>query len=552
MTVQQQQALDSLYAIDNIVTIKITMNPSDWDALRTEEPKGGRCNFNWTKSRYTWRKATSVEISGTQFPQRTTFTKVGVKKKSFCGSFSNDKPCLHVDLGKYRDDNIAAAESLIGTQYLTLNNSIQDPSYIRQPVGYKLFDLAGLPHSRCNFARVFVNGVPIGEGIVGVDSPGVYVNAEPIMPRYIERNFDGNMNGNLYELEHGDDLVRDRLPFIGVEDVSKFEDRADLKVAIDRIDANGVAGASEVIDMDQFIRLYAMDFFLKHWDGYSRNTNNTYLYNDVNAVAAPGVGDVKLKFIPWGVDQILQPPRSFRLETEGRIAKLVREDDARLAQLTEQVRTYRETVFGRAVQQSVLKPMIDGMEKTLVRLGVPDAGRRIAEVRRQLQLATSAGYLFGGVPAGSVVHVLTDTGECLHASNTEAIPAGAVPPVNFEVVHQPLAEPSDDSDLWTMGDLGVGKSLTSRAYGRVLHASAMTSSRGHKLLYTCAANNTERAEEFTLEPVRPPNGSQFAHTGYFRLLSARTGRKGAYGDDATPSGRPRVYQDDPGSNLSLY
>ena len=240
-----------------------------------------------------------MEISGTRFPQRSTFTKVGVKKKSFCGSFSNDKPCLHVDLGKYRDDNIAAAESLIGSQYLTLNNSIQDPSYIRQPVGYKLFDLAGLPHSRCNFARVFVNGVPIGEGIVGVDSPGVYVNAEPIMPCYIERNFDGNMNGNLYEIEHGDDLVRDRLRFIGVEDLSKFEDRADLKVAIDRIDANGVAGASEVIDMDQFIRLYAMDFFLKHWDGYSRNTNNTYLYNDVNAVASPGVGDVKLKFIPW-------------------------------------------------------------------------------------------------------------------------------------------------------------------------------------------------------------------------------------------------------------
>ena len=204
MTAQQQQALDSLYAIDNVVTIKITMPPDEWEALRTEEPKGGRCNFNWKEgARFTWRKATSVEISGTRFPQRTTFTKVGVKKKSFCGSFNNEKPCLHVDLGKYRDANIAAAENLIGSQYLTLNNSIQDPSYIRQPLVYKLFDLAALPHSRCNFARVFVNGVPIGEGIVGVDSPGVYVNAEPIMPRYIERNFAGNMNGNLYELEHG-------------------------------------------------------------------------------------------------------------------------------------------------------------------------------------------------------------------------------------------------------------------------------------------------------------------------------------------------------------
>ncbi|HYY01698.1 MAG TPA: CotH kinase family protein, partial [Mycobacterium sp.] len=35
-----------------------------------------------------------------------------------------------------------------------LNNSIQDRSYIRQPLGYTLLAMAGLPHSRCNFVRV--------------------------------------------------------------------------------------------------------------------------------------------------------------------------------------------------------------------------------------------------------------------------------------------------------------------------------------------------------------------------------------------------------------
>jgi len=63
MSAEQQQKLDSLYAIDNVLTIKITMPQGDWDAVRTEQPKGGRCNFEWTGgSRYTWRKATSVEI----------------------------------------------------------------------------------------------------------------------------------------------------------------------------------------------------------------------------------------------------------------------------------------------------------------------------------------------------------------------------------------------------------------------------------------------------------------------------------------------------------
>ena len=198
MSVQQQQALDSLYAIDNVLTIKITMPQTDWDAVRTEQPAGGVCNFQWIgDSRYTWRTATSVEISGTSFPaQPTVFTRVGVKKKSFCGSINSDKPCLHIDFGKFSKANVPTIEALIGSRYLTLNNTIQDPSYIRQPVGYRLLAMAGLPNSRCNFARVFVNGTLIGQGVSGVNSPGIFVNAEPVMPRYIERNFNGNMNGN--------------------------------------------------------------------------------------------------------------------------------------------------------------------------------------------------------------------------------------------------------------------------------------------------------------------------------------------------------------------
>ena len=112
MSAEQQQKLDSLYAIDNVLTIKITMPQGDWDAVRTEQPKGGRCNFEWTGgSRYTWRKATSVEISGTNFPARTTFTDMGVKKKSFCGSLRSDKPCLHIDFGRFRMRPFPSAET---------------------------------------------------------------------------------------------------------------------------------------------------------------------------------------------------------------------------------------------------------------------------------------------------------------------------------------------------------------------------------------------------------------------------------------------------------
>ncbi len=419
---QEQHALDSLYAIDNVLTIDITLPQADWDAVRSEQPAGGVCNFDWTGgSRYTWRKATSVELSGTKFPARTAFPDVGIKKKSFCGSISSDKPCLHIDFGKFLDANKDPVRELIGSRYLTLNNSVQDLSYVRQLLGYKLFELAGLPHSRGNYAQVRVNGVPIGQGVAGVDSPGVFVNVEPIMPRYIERNF-GHLNGNLYELEHKDDFVAGRLPLIGVEALSKFDDKADLRFAVDHIAAHGVAGASEVFDLDQFTKIYAMEFFLKHWDGYSRNTNNTYVYNDVDAVAQPGVGDIDFKLIPWGLDQTLQPGRHFRLDTAGLLAKLVRDDPARRAQVADQVRRYRETVFGFRTQQDVLRPLLDGMGTLLAGLGVPDVPTQLTAVRKQLRLAASAGYLCSGLPGAEGAYVRDDvTNECLHT------PAAAKP-----------------------------------------------------------------------------------------------------------------------------
>lgn len=172
MSVKQQQAMDRLYAIDNVLTVKITMSQADWDASRTEQPAGGVCNFDWQGgSRYTWHKAASVEISGTAFPAATTFTDVGVKKKSFCGSINSEKPCLQIDFGKFSQATSGAAEDLIGTRYLTLNNSVQDPSFVRQPLAYTLLGMAGLPHSRCNFIRVFVNGTPVGQGFGNVNAP---------------------------------------------------------------------------------------------------------------------------------------------------------------------------------------------------------------------------------------------------------------------------------------------------------------------------------------------------------------------------------------------
>src|SRR5258708_4492184 len=306
------------------------------------------------------------------------------------------------------------------------------------------------------------------------------------------------MKGNLYEIEHHDDFVKERLDFISVEDLSKFKNKRDLKFAAEHIAAHGVAGAAEVVDLEHFIKLDAMEFYLKHWDGYADNTNNTYIYNDLTAVETPGVDNVNFKLIPWGIDQTFEPDKPFRLGRKGLIGKLVRNDAARRKQLIDQVRTYRETIFAREIQQTVLKPLIDKMELLLVGLSVSNAASEIAIVRQQLRLAESAGYICAGLPDASAVYILHQrTGECMHASNTESIPPGAAPPVNFEVYRLPFRDDNDKSDLWVFNTLGNGRSLTNQAFDRVLHASdTLMTTQGHKLLYTCPPTNTDHAEEF--------------------------------------------------------
>ena len=281
--------------------------------------------------------------------------------------------------------------------------------------------------------------------------------------------------------------------------------------------------------------------------------NNTYVYNDVNAVAAPGVDDVKFKFIPWGIDQIFQPATTLQ---DGQ-CRSDREARARRRRPSYAIDRPDSDLSGHRVQprdstdDAETNDRQDGgiasrLRRT--RCGIAE----IATVRQQLRLAESAGYLCAGLPGKSSVYVLKDdTSECLHASNTEGIPAGTPNPSNYEVYHRPLLDNDDPADLWSFDDLGDGKSITNQAYGRVLHASnTLVTEQGHKYLYTCPAKNDDHAEEFSIVPVDTPD--RFTFSGYFKLASVRTGLGAVYGSETTPAGRPRIYQDSDGSTLYFY
>ena len=537
----KQTLCDQFYNIDNVVTIHISMPANDWESLKNAEPHGGRCNFAYTGDRYDWHKTTSVEISNSHglFSSGVSFPTVGICKKSYCGSFSTTKPCLKLNFSKYYSPNEDKIEDLIGTQFITLNNCVQDPSYIRQPLGYTLFKQAGLPYSRCSFVHVYVNGGYLG----------LYINVEPIKKRHIQHNFGDNDEGNLYEIELGEDFDQatidaDRISFEGL---SKYIDKKDLKFAVQEIKNRGLAGMEQVIDVPQFIRFFAMEFLLKHWDGYTDNRNNTYIYNDVKAVANPTGSNVKFKFIPWGIDQILQEGSKFQVDGDSVLGLLVRNDENRLSQLKKEIRNYANTIFDRDNYENVLKPYISKMESILISAGIPGISSEIGMVRKQLKLVKSGAFQFlSEFPTDSAFLLDKATDECVHASNTEPVGSG------FEVYHHTPTTSRSDRWYFSPSATHVGTyKVINRKYGTYLHCSATLFTPGGNLNVYSIHNHPDDGNYYYVEPIDCTD--QWEVSGYFRLKSFRTSKYIYFSDiDLTPKGRKEVHQVDNPSQATIF
>ena len=116
--------------------VAIELPAEDWDALRNQtrlfyDTFSGECTSSPFDSPFSWFEG-SVTIDGEYLAQ------VDVRKKGFIGSLSSERPGLKLDLGEFVE-----GQTYSGARRLTLNNSVGDPSYVRQCVGYSAFRRAG-------------------------------------------------------------------------------------------------------------------------------------------------------------------------------------------------------------------------------------------------------------------------------------------------------------------------------------------------------------------------------------------------------------------------
>ena len=275
-TAQKKLNGNKLLAKDRLLEVRIELPDADWDKLRVQSRNmaamfGGQVEEN----PYSYFKA-NLWIDGTKIES------VGVRKKGLFGSADTERPSLKIKFDEFVEQN-----PIKGLSRLTLNNNKQDKAQVSQLLTYQLFRDAGVHAPRSNFAHVTVNG----------DDLGIYTNVESVKKPFLKRSF-GNKIGNLYEgtLTDFHPKALDKVEAKTNEDKN---DRKDIKALADLLAAEGkldLRAFKTIIDLDNFLRYWALESMTGFWDGYAANQNNYFVYMNPDN----GLG----YFIPWGADWV--------------------------------------------------------------------------------------------------------------------------------------------------------------------------------------------------------------------------------------------------------
>ena len=255
---------DDIFTKPTVLSIEIEIPRTGMNLLRRTQWGGGGGDARPT-ARATVREGGVV------------YTNVAVHLKGAAGSFRpvDDQPAMTLNFDKF-----VPGQSFHGLHKISLNNSVQDPSYLSEKICRELFDAAGVPVPRAGHALVRLNGRGLG----------LYVLLEGANKQFLKRYFS-NVKGNLYD----GGFVRDIDESLSVNCGDNPNDHSDITALRAALNGRDSAALNKVLDVDRLLSMTAVEVMVLHWDGYALNKNNWRLFHDLDSG--------KMVFIPHGLDQ---------------------------------------------------------------------------------------------------------------------------------------------------------------------------------------------------------------------------------------------------------
>lgn len=216
--------------------------------------------------------------------------EVGVRLRGNTSREHNKKP-FKIDFREFD------GSKFYGYKKFNLKPNVNDPSQIREPLTLQFYREMNIPAARTHPLKLYMND----------EYMGVYLNVEQIDDEFLNLRY-GHEEGFLYKCGYSANLIDNGQVFNTSLFESEINEETDTRTELDHFveilntssDANFPAAIEAVFNVESYLKQLAVEALLGHWDGYSYNMNNFYLFYNGQTE--------KVEFIPydadntWGID----------------------------------------------------------------------------------------------------------------------------------------------------------------------------------------------------------------------------------------------------------
>ncbi|MBI2967879.1 MAG: CotH kinase family protein [Bacteroidetes bacterium] len=263
---------DNLFGSAQVHTVKIYFSqPGWWDSLVAYKPLDKKMLADVEID------GTSIDSAGVQFKGNSSYNAPGIKKS------------FKIDFNEF-----VSGKKYDGLKTININNSVNDPTMMREKIYLDFCRKAGIEAPRATYANLYLNDTLWG----------FYVVVEQVNKTFLEQRY-GNNGGNLFK---GD--ANGTLQWYGTNQSSyngKYELKtnetennwSDLIHLIDEINntppANFYDSLEVVLNASSWIDAWAVNNIFVNLDSYIGTGHNYYIYrNNVTG---------KFEFILWDVNE---------------------------------------------------------------------------------------------------------------------------------------------------------------------------------------------------------------------------------------------------------